>query len=295
MNLREPWLSAWWLIKESWNEPSADSYGMLKVQVGGDCAQGKRSEALVAAMVDLVAPRLLIEAYGKWQLQFRKFPKRPKTFHDLFQARLTSGKVVDPDSLGLQELTEGEFIVSLAYALDAAVMGGLEIARRIGWGKGDLLLHCVSYVAESKRGKEKHEPDEYNQGIAPSVKFLHAVVLRLVDIDCFAALTFINRWKQTDSPIHWRLWAAMSRDSRVASASEVGGFPSFAWTMRFSGTHIAIRKLPNCVPSASPSLTTLHEGRLLGKYARDRHAICGLIMRKATALRSFASIGSSGN
>ena len=224
VNLREPWLSAWWLIKESWNEPSADSYGMLKVQVGRRLRSGERSEALVAAMVDLVAPRLLIEAYGKWQLQFRKFPKRPKTFHDLFQARLTSGKVVDPDSLGLQELTEGEFIVSLAYALDAAVMGGLEIARRIGWGKGDLLLHCVSYVAESKRGKEKHEPDEYNQGIAPSVKFLHAVVLRLVDIDCFAALTFINRWKQTDSPIHWRLWAAMSRDSRVASASEVGDF-----------------------------------------------------------------------
>lgn len=224
VNLREPWLSAWWLIKESWNEPIADSYEMLEVQVKRRLRSGERSEALVAAMVDLVAPRLLIEAYGKWQLQFRKFPKRPKTFHDLFQARLTSGKVVDPASLGLQELTEGEFLVSLANALDAAVMGGLDIARRIGWGKGDLLLYCASYVAEPERGRGKHEPDEYNRGIAPSVKFLHAVVSRLVDIDCFTALTFINRWKQTDSPIHWRLWATMSRDSRIASASEVGDF-----------------------------------------------------------------------
>ena len=224
VNLREPWLSAWWLIKESWNEPSADSYGMLKVQVKRRLRSGERSEALVAAMVDLVAPRLLIEAYGKWQLQFHKFPKRPKTFHDLFQARLTSGEIVDPASLGLQELTEGEFIVSLANALDAAVVGGLDIARRIGWGKGDLLLHCVSYVAESKRDRERHEPDEYNRGIAPSVKLLHAVVSRLVDIDYFAALVFINRWKQTDSPIHWRLWADMSRDSRIMSAGEVGDF-----------------------------------------------------------------------
>ena len=223
VNLREPWLSAWWLIKESWNEPNTN-LGMLKVQVKRRLHSGERSEALVAAMVDLVAPKLSIEAYEKWQLQFRKFPKRPKTFHDLFQARLTSGEIVDPASLGLQELTEGEFIVSLANALDAAVMGGLDIARRIGWGKGDLLLHCVFYVAESKRGRERHEPDEYNRGIAPSVKLLHAVVSRLVDIDCFAALTFINRWKQTDSPIHWRLWAAMSRDSRIASASEVGDF-----------------------------------------------------------------------
>ena len=88
----EPWLSAWWLIKESWNEPIVDSYGMLDVQVKRRLHSGERSEALVSAIVDLVAPRLSIEAYGKWQLQFRKFPKRPKTFHDLFQARLTSGR-----------------------------------------------------------------------------------------------------------------------------------------------------------------------------------------------------------
>ena len=226
VNLREPWLSAWWLIRESWKEPNAN-LRMLEVEVKKRLhSKGERSEALVSAIVDLVAPRLSIKAYGKWQLQFRNLPKRPKTFHDLFQATLTSGRVIDPASLGLQTLAEGEFIVSLANALDSAIMRGLDIARRIGWRGEDLLLNRVYYVAESKRDVGLGEPDKYSQGIAPSVKLLYEVVSRLVDIDCSAALTFISRWNQTDSPIHRRLWAAMarSRDSRIMSASEVGDF-----------------------------------------------------------------------
>ena len=237
VNLREPWLSAWWLIKESWKEPN-DNLGMLEDEVKQRLHSGERSEALVAAVVDLVAPRIAIEAYESWQRQSYNFPKRPKTFHDLFQAMLTSEGVVDPASLGLQELTEGEFIVSLANALDAAVMRGLDIARRIERGRVANRVHYVAqskrdagrvvnrvyYAAQSERDAGMREPDEYNRGIAPSIKLLHAVVSRLVDIDCYTALTFISRWKQIDFPIHWRLWAAMSRDSRITSASEVGDF-----------------------------------------------------------------------
>ena len=223
-DLREPWRSAWRLIEESWDETIADSARMLEVQVERRLHSGERSGSLISAIVDLVAPRLAIEAYESWQHQFRKFPKRPKTFHDLFRATLTSGKVVDPASLGLQGLTEGEFLISLANALDAAVIRGLDIARRIGWRRVDLFLHRVYYVSESERGKEMDEPDEFSQGIAPSVKLLHAVVSRLVDIDYSAALTFISRWKRTDSPIHLRLWAAMSRCSRITPATGVGNF-----------------------------------------------------------------------
>ena len=236
VNLREPWLSAWWLIKESWKEPN-DNFRMLEVEIER-LQSGERSEALVSDIVYLVAPRLSIEAYENWQHQFLNLPKRPKTVHDLFRATLTSEDVVDPASLGLQELTEGEFIVSLANALDAAVMRGLDIARRIGGGRVVNRVHYVAqserdagrvvnrvyYVAQSERDAGMSEPDEYNRGIAPSIKLLHAVVSRLVDIDCYTALTFISRWKQTDFPIHWRLWAAMSRDSRITSASEVGDF-----------------------------------------------------------------------
>ena len=217
MNLREPWRSAWRLIEESWDETIADSAGRLEVNVKRRLQSGERSGALISAIVDLVAPKLTVGAYSSWK------PKRPKTFHDLLQAMLTSEKVVDPASLGLQELTESEFIVSLANALDAAVIRGLDIARRIGSGR---VVNRVYYVAKSERDAGMHEPDEYNRGIAPSVKLLYEVVSRLVDIDCSAALTFISRWKQTDSPIHRRLWAAMSRsrDPRIMSASEVGDF-----------------------------------------------------------------------
>lgn len=224
INLREPWRSSWRLIAEFWDTPIPDFYRLDIYDVQDRLRSWERSGALVSAIVNLVAPRLSIEAYGKWQLQFRKFPKRLKTFHGLFQARLTSGEIVDPASLDLQDLTDSEFLVSLANALDAAIIRGQDIARRIGWKKLYLFLNRVYYVSESDRDEEMHEPDEFSQGIAPSVKLLHAVVVRLVDIDCSAALDFISRWKRKDSPIHLRLWAAMSRDSRITPASEVGDF-----------------------------------------------------------------------
>ena len=225
ISLREPWRSAWRLIEEFWDAPVPDFYGRLGVyNVQDRLRSGERSGALVSAIVDLVEPSLSIEAYGKWQLQFRKFPKRPKKFHDLFQARLTSGEIVDPASLDLQELTESEFLVSLANALDAAIIRGMDIARRIGWRGLYLFLNRVYYVSESDRDEEMDEPDEFSQGIAPSVKLLHAVVSRLVDIDCSAALDFISRWKRKNSPIHLRLWAAMSCDSRITPTAEVGDF-----------------------------------------------------------------------
>ena len=225
INLREPWRSAWRLIEESWDEAIADSAGMLEVKVKRRLQSGERSGALISAIVDLVAPRLMVKAYEKWELQFRKFPKRPKTFHDLFRATMTSGKFFNPASLHLEKLTEGEFLISLANALDAAVMRGLDIAQRIGWRRVDLSLRRVYYLAESERGEEMHEPDEFSPvGIASSIKLLHAVVSRLVDVDCSTALAFIRRWKRPDSPIHLRLWAAMSRDSRITPAREIGEF-----------------------------------------------------------------------
>ena len=224
INLREPWRSSWRLIEENWNDPAANPHGTLEVKVKQRLRSGERSGALVSAIVALVAPRLTVEAYEGWEFQYYKFPKRPKNFRDLLRVRLTSGIIVDPVSLGLEQLTEGEFLISLANSLDAAVMRGLDIARRIGWGRVHLSLYPVYYVSESERGEEIYEPDTFSQGIAPTVKLLHAAVSRLVDIDCSAALAFVSRWRMTDSPIHLRLWAAVSRDSRITSATEIGDF-----------------------------------------------------------------------
>jgi len=187
---------------------------------------GDRSGSLVAAIVELVAPRLKVEPFSEWHLQFRKPPKQPKKVEDLFSMELTSGKIVDPDLLGLGSLTDRSFLVSLARALNASVVDGLDIARRIGWDEERHLwrlgqLHRVYYMPVAARTEEMHEPDEFNQGIAPSVKLLHAIVSRLVDIDISVAIEFVRQWKLINSPIHLRLWAAMSRDSRITPANEV--------------------------------------------------------------------------
>jgi hypothetical protein len=82
-------------------------------------------------------------------------------------------------------------------------------------------LHRVYYVPVAEHADGEHDPDRYNRGIAPSVKLLHAVVARLVDIDISTAVGFVRRWELINSPIHLRLWAALSRDARITPANEV--------------------------------------------------------------------------
>ena len=188
---------------------------------------GERSGALVSAIVNLVAPKLTVEAYDPQQRQFRKRRKRPKTVRDIFEARLTSGTAINPASLHVHGLIESSFIVSLANALDAAVTYGLDIARRMGSGQEHsehLWLRRVYYVSKSERAVGMDEPDSLGEGIGPSVKLLHAVVWRLVDIDHRTAVAIICRWKRSGSPIHLRLWAAISRNPKISLPADIGEF-----------------------------------------------------------------------
>jgi hypothetical protein len=226
-SMSEPWRTAWRLIEEFWNSPAVESHTSLgEYRIQHRLQRGDRSGALVAAIVDLVAPRLEVGPFSDRNLQLRTQPKRLRKANDLFSTGLTSGDIVDPSVLGLETLTERSFLLSLANALDAAVSSGLDIARRIGWDEERSLwqlggLHRVCYVGDDARPIGEHEPDEFHQGIAPSVKLLHAVISRLVDIDVSAAVEFVRRWQLTNSPVHLRLWAALSCDSRITPANEV--------------------------------------------------------------------------
>lgn len=241
LKIGEPWRSAWRLIEESWGNLDVEDHASTDV----DYAQhrlhtGDRSGALVNTIAKLVAPRLRVEAFSRLHLHLRfgESPKRPKKFEDLFSARLSSGAIIDPGELGLGHLNDSPFLVSLALTLDAAVVSGLDIARRIGWdGERHLWrlgdLHRVYYVPVAERPDGTREPDDLHEGIAPSVKLLHAVVARLVEIDNSAATEFVHRWKLANSPIHLRLWAALSRDARVAPANEVVVFLSSLNDLQF--------------------------------------------------------------
>lgn len=226
-NMKEPWGSAWRLIEESWSKPLIEN----PAGVGAYSAQhrlraGDRSWPLIKTIVDLVAPRLKVDIFSRLHYQEPSKHKRPKKITDLFSISLSSGETFDPEILELGTLVDQSFLVSLAIALDAAVMDGLNIARRMGWEYECQLwrlgeIHRVYYVPVDERANDKHEPDEFHNGIAPSTKLLHAVVKRLADLDYVKANEFVTRWKITNSIVHLRLWAALSQDSRITPANEV--------------------------------------------------------------------------
>ena len=224
VKLREPWLRAWRLIEESWQGEKDDRSKTPLNVIKRRLHSGERSSALISDIAKLVAPRLAVEPYENWERQLYNIPDRPKSFRDLFRVKLVSGRLVNPVSLGLDAITERKFVDSLANELDAVVMHGLDICNRIELIHPQFSLRRVHYVPESERGEDAYEPDEFRSGISPSVKLLCAVISRVVDFDPAAALTRVSRWKHADSPIHTRLWAAISYDSRITPASEVGDF-----------------------------------------------------------------------
>ncbi|TBD03075.1 hypothetical protein ELH21_01005 [Rhizobium leguminosarum] len=230
IDLQEPWATAWRLIEESWSSAHSERddgtaiYGIRKRLRGGD-----RSGAVIATIVNLVAPRLKVEPIGAWRWQFIRKPRSPKSFDDILSASLTSGDLIDLSLLDLANLTDIQFLKSLAGALEAAILRGLDIARRLGWDGQRRLwqlggLERVYYVTSAPQADESKDPDAYHQGIAPSVKLLHSVLARIADLDPGAARPLISRWSPVDSPVHVRLWAAMSRNSHLTSAEQVGSF-----------------------------------------------------------------------
>jgi hypothetical protein len=229
-DLVEPWASAWRLIEESWSQPQSQGrdgtaiYGIQKRLRAGD-----RSGAVVSAIVDLVAPRLKVEPINAWRWNHVKKPRKPKTIDHIVSAGLTSGDLVDLNVLELAKLNDLAFLASLANALEAAVNHGLDMARRLGWTEarsftGLGFLYRVYYTQPTRRGGEDGELDAFHHGIAPSVKLLHAVVRKISDLDPATTQNFALRWRSNGSPVHLRLWAAMSREAQVTPADEVADF-----------------------------------------------------------------------
>lgn len=223
---KEPWHSAWRLIEESWssqniNSVASESAHHLKFRIQA----GDRSGALINAIVEFVRPRLKVEQFSKIHKLYHKAPKKPKNITDLFSVALTSGKSVMPDLQDIEYMSDTTFLMSLALALEAAVDKGLDIARRIGWDASRTWtigsLYRVYYVPDTQIDNISKEPDKYHTGIAPSTKLLHSVVSRLAEISLPNAIEFVHKWELMNTPIHLRLWAALSRDARITDADAV--------------------------------------------------------------------------
>ena len=227
--LADPWRSAWRLIEESWEhnvtaDPSIEVYHVERRLQSGD-----RSGALVEEIVRLVEPVLTVKPLSTLRLYGQKIPRRPKRVAELMSTSLNSGEVIDPNTLELSKIGDTRFLVSLAGALQRTVDHGVDIARRIGWDgkrRSWILgqLHRVYYVSSTERAGYEDEPDRFHHGLAPSVKLLFSVVARLADVDVAACQEFARRWRSTECLVHQRLWAAVARDQRIATAEEVGNF-----------------------------------------------------------------------
>ena len=122
-----------------------------------------------------------------------------------------------------------EFLVALANELEAAVHRGMDAARRIGWnGLGDFWflggLHWAAYKEVASGSRRRHDLDDVSTGIAPAVKLLQAVVLRISELDSSCAQSFVRGWLAAKSPIHVRLWAVSALDGALVESEQIGEF-----------------------------------------------------------------------
>ena len=222
--LKEPWATAWRLIEESWSQGTVEEDSTAIYRLRRRLRAKDRSGALVSAIADIVRPRLAVASCITTLAT-----RRPKKVIDLLSVRLTSCELLDLSVLDLASIADVRFLVSLATSLDAVVNDGLDAVNRIrrhgepeGWQLGTVNLVRYTQMAPRKDGRS--EPDAYNRGIAPAVKLLHFVAMRLADIELKAAQLLVDRWRLADSSVHRRLWASTARDNRLATAEEVSTF-----------------------------------------------------------------------
>ena len=216
-SLEEPWNKAWRLVEEAWRDSRDDGDHDLSVyDVQRRLQSGDRSGSLLIQIVNLVRPRLKI-AHARdypWGPK-RKSDRRSRPVDNL-RAELDSGKLVKLDLLALETINEDSFLIELANMLDAALVRGLDVARRTGCYPG--ILSRVYYTAG---GEDDGDPDAFHEGIAPCVKLLHAVVERIAELNQDAAKLIISNWQRRNSPVHQRLWAAMARDSVLVPSESI--------------------------------------------------------------------------
>jgi hypothetical protein len=221
--LKDPWRSAWRLIEESWDQEEPMSLGNDAYDVQRRIVSGERTGSLIAATVATVQPRLKVSSRS--EPSTTPAAKRPRRIEDLLYASLGSKRLTDLHIYRLDSISEIAFLVALGIALEGAVTDGIALGRRLGWADDHKFwrlgqLYYVGYRIENDGGRNS-DVDQFHDGIAPSVKLLHAVVKRIAILDPAQARVFVSRWKQMSTLIHLRLWASLSQIANLTSATEL--------------------------------------------------------------------------
>ena len=226
--VKEPWLSAWrWLIEKWVRAAPRDRQGLGKYWIADRIRRGERSNTLLKEIVELVRPWVEVEARGQWE--DAENSGRVRKLGDLVVLRLTSGDLIRPSELGLEGVSDIDFLCDLADKLDAVVCDGLRLGRRLGWDDkrglwrlGDLRRAYLVDPAEME--EEGNEPDQFHRGIAPSVKLLSAIVPLIAAQRLEAARGLVERWLSRNTPVHVRMWAVAARSADLVPTRKVYSF-----------------------------------------------------------------------
>lgn len=254
------WAAVWALIEESWSspEPDANADTMTSFDISQRLPLAPRRGGLVTLIADHMRPRLTLRS--PLHLDGER-PKRPTALYHLVTATVTSTDMGSVDDIvgGIREVDDAAFLSSLADALDANMRHALGLARRIGSDHPGLLYR------DRYAGVE--DDDTYHEGIAPTVKLLHAVILRLAELDPDAAGSFMDVWRLARSSIDVRLWAELAHSPHLATADEVGCFIDGRDASQFWDTR------------SYPEVASLRAERFGGLNATIRAAIVKRIRR----------------
>lgn len=297
----EPWRTAWRLVADAHLAPVVSEDRHEDHRLERRVKSGDRSSGLIANIARLVAPRLDVgwraEMAGNGGHQSRK----PRAVGDLLILSLTSGRVELGSGLSLDGVNETAFLVELAEALEAEVVRGLQLGRRIGWhrGRGPWWLGGLDRI-RLRHGDQANDPDRFHTGIAPAVRVLMHALDRLATVDAAAARPFLQRWLARSDSVHQRMWAAAAISPALADADQASNFlmqlsPEHAWEARGFPEFAELRavRFPEFGTVAQRAITdTLLRGppsKVLGRHGtaeeRKRWRV-GLIVRELTRIEA---------
>lgn len=225
--IAEPYLQAWQYLFEFWDGPSGDA-SQDRLLIKHELRTGGSPTEIISLIVAAVRPWIRVENGKKYEAFGHKLPKKPKRVRDIFWVSMEGGRGIAPEEIGLGESVDRDFLFELAVALNAALLSGLNQARRIGYiGDADpmsWLVQRVYYVPPEQFADGGGEPDRHKQGFAPTTKLLFAVVKSLALLDKKAASRVVSSWDTDRSKLYKRLWAAVARDESMIGATDVAEF-----------------------------------------------------------------------
>lgn len=237
--MREPWRTVWNLVEEFWRKPPQPHGpdGLHLHDIEQRARRGELTGALITDIADYLCPRLRLEPI-ELRAGSRPHPKAPYAVTDIVHVTITSELAIDPRVVRLEQLSDSGFLAGLARALEVDIDYGLDLGRRLGWSFEREpwrfgTIHRVYFV----RDTEGEEPDEFERGLVPAVKLLHAAVDRLAQTEPKIARGLVHGWLLRDSQLYRRLWAALSFRRDVTPGNEVGAFLESLTTDQFWDLH----------------------------------------------------------